>query len=411
MPTDDRQVLVAGAANAPAQFIIPGNGQIQPKVIRAVVDGSGATTVFIPVLRFVSDGGIPAGEFVGPQIAAGGSAAVSWFPHVAPTGTGGVKATGWVRTAVPLISPTAAWENGQVQEPTVRYESGIWKMWYTGGGANVGMGYTQCLGDPTIASNWTKSAGNPVLGQGGSGVAGFVSGTYVTKIAGTYQCFYYDALGGGNLKRTSSADGLAWAAPATAIAKGAVGGAPGGWANSTAWFDGANYWLFVEASTNGPGGPPWAAWLFKNGSITNDGGWVVQNGGNPLTTLQVAGYARGYGQGPNIAEIDGADSFVVYPTDTLWYHVQRQVAGRDTTDITHAYTIDPGFVTFTQSGVFDLKHSGTQYEFDQVADPCVLQVGGKSYLFYTGENSVSFAGYINLATFPDTLAVLRTTIG
>ena len=81
MATDDRQILVAGTASAPASFTIPGNGQIRPKAVRAVYDGSAAAT-FIPVLRIVSDGGVIVSEAPGPTIAAGGSAAVSWFPGI-----------------------------------------------------------------------------------------------------------------------------------------------------------------------------------------------------------------------------------------------------------------------------------------------------------------------------------------
>jgi len=77
--TDDQQVLVAGTAPAPAAFRVPGNGQIRPKAVRAVYDGSAAAT-FIPVLRIVSDGGVIVAEATAPVVAAGGSAAVTWFP-------------------------------------------------------------------------------------------------------------------------------------------------------------------------------------------------------------------------------------------------------------------------------------------------------------------------------------------
>lgn len=79
MATDDQQVLVAGTASAPCSFTVPGNGQIRPKTVRAVYDGSAAAT-FVPVLRIVSDGGVIVSEAPGPTIAAGGSAAVTWFP-------------------------------------------------------------------------------------------------------------------------------------------------------------------------------------------------------------------------------------------------------------------------------------------------------------------------------------------
>jgi hypothetical protein len=83
VPTDDIQVLVSGTAPAPANFTIPGNGQIQPKAIFAQFEGAAAASAFYPVLKIISDGG----ELVGiyptcTTVVAGGSAAVSWFPHV-----------------------------------------------------------------------------------------------------------------------------------------------------------------------------------------------------------------------------------------------------------------------------------------------------------------------------------------
>ena len=81
MATDDRQILVAGTSPAPASFTVPGNGQIRPKCVRAVYNGA-AAAAFLPVLQIVSDANVIVGECVGTQVAAGGSAAVSWFPRV-----------------------------------------------------------------------------------------------------------------------------------------------------------------------------------------------------------------------------------------------------------------------------------------------------------------------------------------
>jgi hypothetical protein len=95
VPTDDRQILVVGQESAPAQFLVPGNGQIQPKCVRAVYDGSGAGSAFLPVLRFISDAGVTVGEFVGTEIAAGGSAAVSWFPGVGQSAAAATGSPPW----------------------------------------------------------------------------------------------------------------------------------------------------------------------------------------------------------------------------------------------------------------------------------------------------------------------------
>lgn len=88
MPTDDRQVIVAGLADAPAAWTVPGNGQITPLSIFAHYDGSGAATPFVPAIKVISDGGKTVGIYpYTSSIAAGGSADVSWFPGGRVTAT------------------------------------------------------------------------------------------------------------------------------------------------------------------------------------------------------------------------------------------------------------------------------------------------------------------------------------
>lgn len=90
MATDDQQVLVTGTAPAPASWRVPGNGQIQPKSIFAHFNGSGAATAYKPAIKVVSDGGETVGIYPCPdQVAAGGSADVSWFPGFLDSGIKG----------------------------------------------------------------------------------------------------------------------------------------------------------------------------------------------------------------------------------------------------------------------------------------------------------------------------------
>lgn len=85
MATDDRQILVAGTAGAPAQFLVPGNGQVRPKTVYATFDGTGAAVAFLPILEVFSDGGQLIGRYKAEStVAAGASADVSWFPGVKP---------------------------------------------------------------------------------------------------------------------------------------------------------------------------------------------------------------------------------------------------------------------------------------------------------------------------------------
>ena len=103
MATDDVQRLVTGTAPAPAQFTVPGNGQIRPKSIFATFDGTGAAGAFTPALEIISDGGQTVGIYpTSSAVAAGGSADVSWFPSV----SGGVTTI--------LSSPGLMWASVQI---------------------------------------------------------------------------------------------------------------------------------------------------------------------------------------------------------------------------------------------------------------------------------------------------------
>ena len=90
MATDDRQVLVTGTAPAPAEFMVPGNGQIRPKAVFAHYDGTAAASAYLPVLKILSDGGelVAIAPAVG-SVAAAGSADVSWFRGLGGSGGGG----------------------------------------------------------------------------------------------------------------------------------------------------------------------------------------------------------------------------------------------------------------------------------------------------------------------------------
>lgn len=88
MATDDQQIVVTGQGAAPQDFKISGTGEIRPKAIRAVYNGTGAASGFLPVIEIISDGGVIVAQAIAGQIAAGGSAEVSWF-----SGLGGNSST------------------------------------------------------------------------------------------------------------------------------------------------------------------------------------------------------------------------------------------------------------------------------------------------------------------------------
>ena len=400
MPSD-QLVSVPGSGAAPLSYQIAAAQEVVLKAAFATFNGAGTVSTWLPCLRILSPSGQVVGEYVtDASVAAGGSAEVSFAPFlraatttassggVFPPGTG----AGWERTAEPLISPTAVWEGGVLQEPNVLYDTGstTYTMWYTGNFTNLGVGVATCSGNPTVPGNWTKNAGNPVLGQGGSGVAGFVGGFSIYLSGGTYYGYYYDTLGGGNWKAAHSANGIAWTSDGTMIASGSFAGTHG-YANSAVWLEGGTWKAIIEASTTVGGGPPWQLYYAEAAAPTS--GWSVISG--PLSNLDVPAYTQG-ASGPSWAQINGVLTPSFAGEYRLWYHVNQLTGGFQVSDIVHGTGATGPTVAFAGT---DLQANRGTYEKEQAADPSVLQVGSTSYLFYDGVDNVTPAGYINLATF------------
>lgn len=87
----DVQILAAGSESIPYAYTVPNTQEVIPKAVSAIFDGTGAAAAFLPVLEIVSDAGIVVAQSPATQVAAGGSAEVSWFPRV---GAGGGGASG-----------------------------------------------------------------------------------------------------------------------------------------------------------------------------------------------------------------------------------------------------------------------------------------------------------------------------
>lgn len=100
----DIPILVAGSEPAPAGWEVPTTQEVNPKAAHATVDGTAAASSFIPVLEIITDGGQTIARCVGPTVAAGGSADVSWFPGVDVDESG----NGSVVVAETLTLPTWA---------------------------------------------------------------------------------------------------------------------------------------------------------------------------------------------------------------------------------------------------------------------------------------------------------------
>lgn len=91
----DRQFNPLADESAPAEWSLPGSIEILLKNVYAEFDGSGAAGSFQPTLEILTDSGHVLGSYNSDiSVAAGGSADVTFFPHVGgaassvtPTGT------------------------------------------------------------------------------------------------------------------------------------------------------------------------------------------------------------------------------------------------------------------------------------------------------------------------------------
>ena len=306
----------------------------------------------------------------------------------------------WTRAAEPLITGTHAYEknagNSYCQEPSVINDGTLLRMYY-GGSFPEGLCLATCpvASDPTVPGNWTKNAGNPILGNGGSGLATGAYHTNVVLIAGTYYCYYAKNNNTDDLMVATSTDGISWGTPAQAIAKNQAAWITG-WANSFVWNEGGSTWkMLVEGSpTSGP------AWTINYATSTDGLTWTVQGSG-PLTSLIPPG-GTSY-SGPWLLN-GGQKTNGLYQ---LYYHAGLTTT---TTEVFRATSTDAA--NWTVIGV-QITHDGTQYETQQAADPSVITIGATSYLFYSGVNNGDVsqphpASYINVATAPGSAALVGT---
>lgn len=87
-------VVSRAVASAPKDYTVPGAQQIVLRAARAQINGTPTTSSFIPVLQLVSPAGDVMWTASAPEVAAGASADVSWFPWgISDIGGGGSSGT------------------------------------------------------------------------------------------------------------------------------------------------------------------------------------------------------------------------------------------------------------------------------------------------------------------------------
>jgi hypothetical protein len=82
--------VAQAAVNAPAVYTVPSSTSVEPLAAFARYDGTAAGSAFLPALTFYSTAGlILARVFPDTQVAAGGTADVTFAPFLGSTGAGG----------------------------------------------------------------------------------------------------------------------------------------------------------------------------------------------------------------------------------------------------------------------------------------------------------------------------------
>lgn len=89
-----KSIAVLGSDQVPLAYTVPVPGTLTPLTASAVFNGSGAGA-FLPAVSFYDSDGNLITRATAPEVAAGGSAEVSWFPGGELGGTGTAFASSW----------------------------------------------------------------------------------------------------------------------------------------------------------------------------------------------------------------------------------------------------------------------------------------------------------------------------
>lgn len=263
-----------------------------------------------------------------------------------------------------LVSPNGAWqkqgtvmvgrpeEEYSVQEPSVLYENGAFKMWFTCGWFIEGM----CYATSPDGLNWTRpNSVGPLINN--------VAHGFVLKIAETY--YYYGAIlpASTGFGRWHSSDGVTWVQDASNILPATSGWDAGQRGNIFVWIEGDTWHALFDALG--------ADTIWRSGVASSPDGlnWTEASG-NPKIEL-----GSGSCGGPEVYKV----SSVYY----VW--VQCSTSSYLPTDLYRFQSSD--LDKFTRSQAWPVMARTTPDEGPsvwggQVADPSMVEVSGKTYMFY-----------------------------
>ena len=305
----------------------------------------------------------------------------------------------FVQQLTPVLIPVATYEAGCVVEPNVIFcnADNLYHMTYS---ANAFALNTQeesiCIATASnIRGPWTRYAGNPVIGNGGLGILDRCAMSYQLHIGSEYRIYFRNE-DNDNVDYATSTDGLHYNYVGTALDRcqlpvnlcpycapiDGMGIIPAG---------GSTYYATAEIQSNTgecPGKVAYFLWLFKS----NDNAQTFQSvSSDELLSLS---------PNPGGTLYAGGRSTVAVNTHWhTWTHIGYP------TSIYHGVTYDhynwytePVPVVTPWVTMFGLTAC------NQAADTSVIEVSGKTYLFFDGTDNTTPAGRIGYAVYNGTLA-------
>lgn len=251
------------------------------------------------------------------------------------------------------------------------------RAWYTQGWDNTSIG-TATSNDGGLT--WTRYAGNPIIGQGMAGVANTAAHTGMCKepngtlhiFFGTTEATIYP------FRAVSSTDGgLTWGNVRTVLTH--AGWEAGQWGNSSCVIKDGVWHLLYESLDSA------SSWQVGYATSLDGLTWTRQNGGQPLTTLRTG--TGMYGGVDLHARDDG--------TWELFFHANN--SGTLPTDIFRATSSD--LINWERRPGYSIVKRSLSFEYDQTADPAVIDINGQRVMFYSGVNNPTETSKIGRAVY------------
>jgi len=268
-------------------------------------------------------------------------------------------------TGVDVLNATIAGEEDNIYEPCVLYEANpqilagtVFKMWFSGGWANPDIYYAESLDGLT----WSKYSATPVIADH--------SRPCIIKVGSTYYAYAHEITTNRKIDLYTSSDGVNFS---LASANVLVPGASGAWDdlaihNTTVIIEDGTWYMYYDGIKTGAGEKYHVGLATSPNGIT----WT-KHASNPV----IGGILnRGSSDVHKIGDVyylwclGSPYGFVTLPTDFYRY--------KSTDLITWVQDVkDEVFIrTQADEGVGSAK--------GQVADPMLIEVNNKVYLFYAG---------------------------